>query len=31
LFAPYLPDEMVCWLVSAPVGNVKNIEPIAVG
>jgi putative SOS response-associated peptidase YedK len=35
LLAPYLSDEMICWPVSARVGNVKNndpslIEPIAV-
>jgi putative SOS response-associated peptidase YedK len=34
MLAPYPADEMVCWLVSARVGNVKNnhpslIEPIA--
>jgi putative SOS response-associated peptidase YedK len=34
LLAPCPPDDMICWLVSARVGNVKNndpslIEPIA--
>ena len=34
LLAPYPSDEMICWPVSARVGNVKNndpslIEPIA--
>jgi len=34
LLVPYPADEMICWLVSARVGNVKNndpslIEPIA--
>jgi putative SOS response-associated peptidase YedK len=35
LLAPYLADEMICWPVSARVGNVRNndaslIEPLAV-
>jgi hypothetical protein len=34
LLAPYPSDEMICWPVSARVGNVKNndpslIEPVA--
>jgi putative SOS response-associated peptidase YedK len=34
LLAPYPSEEMICWPVSARVGNVKNndptlIEPIA--
>ena len=34
LLAPYPSDDMICWPVSARVGNVKNndsslIEPIA--
>src|SRR5437588_11685854 len=36
LLAPYPSDDMICWPVSARVGNVKNndptlIEPIAGG
>ena len=36
LLVPYPSDEMICWPVSARVGNVKNndpslIEPIATG
>jgi putative SOS response-associated peptidase YedK len=36
MLAPYPSEEMVCWLVSSRVGNVKNndpslIEPIAAG
>jgi hypothetical protein len=27
MLAPYPSDEMVCWPVSARVGNVKNKEP----
>ena len=36
MLAPYPWEEMICWPVSASVGNVKNndpslIEPVAVG
>jgi putative SOS response-associated peptidase YedK len=27
LLAPYLSDGMICWQVSARVGNVKNNDP----
>jgi putative SOS response-associated peptidase YedK len=27
LLAPYPSDEMICWPVSARVGNVKNNDP----
>ena len=27
MLAPYPPDEMMCWPVSARVGNVKNNDP----
>ena len=27
LLAPYPADEMICWPVSARVGNVKNNDP----
>jgi putative SOS response-associated peptidase YedK len=36
LLAPYRADGMICWPVSARVGNVRNndpglIEPVAIG
>jgi putative SOS response-associated peptidase YedK len=36
LLAPYLSDEMICWPVSARIGNVRNndaslIENVAAG
>jgi len=31
LLAPYPSDEMICWLVSARAGNVKNNDPSLAG
>jgi putative SOS response-associated peptidase YedK len=31
LLAPYPSDDMICWPVSARVGNVKNNDPSLIG